>query len=90
MKRLEEMNMEELIEEIISNLRHLEEIEAVCQEAEHRRTELEKQVKLLEKVQESISNAETEMGKAIPYLQKLLNMKYKRICELQNEVNEMG
>lgn len=58
MKRLEEMSREELIEEIISNSKHLEEIEAVRKKSEHRRTELEKQVELLEKAQESISNAE--------------------------------
>ena len=68
MKQLEEMSREELIEEIISNSKRLEEIEAARKESEHRRAELEKQVELLEKAQESISNAETAMGKAIPYL----------------------
>lgn len=90
MKQLEEMSREEMIEEIISNSRHLEEIEAAHQESEHIRTELEKQAELLEKAQESISNAETEMGRAIPYLQELLNMKDKKIAELQNEIDGDG
>ena len=87
MKQLEEMSREELIEEIISNSRHLEEIEAARQESEHRRTELEKQVELLEKAHDSISNAKTEMGKAIPYLQELLNMKDKKIAQLQKYID---
>lgn len=89
MKRLEEMSREELIQEIIANSKHLKEIEAACKESEHRRAELEKQVELLEKAQESISNAETAMGKAIPYLQELFNMKDKKIAKLQDETDEM-
>ena len=85
MKRLEEMSREELIQEIIANSKHLKEIEAAHKESEHRRAELEKQVELLEKAQKSISNAETEMSKAIPYLQELLNMKDQKITKLQNE-----
>lgn len=46
-------------------------------------------MELIEKAQESISNAETEMSKAIPYLQELLNMKDKKIAKLQNEIGEM-
>ena len=87
MKQLEEMSREELIEEIISNSKHLKEIEAARKESEHRRTELEKQVELLEKAQESISKGEPEMGKAIPYLQELLNMKDKKIAKLQKEID---
>lgn len=87
MKRLEEMSREELIQEIIANTKHLKEIEAACKESEHRRAELEKQVELLEKAQESISNAETEMSKAIPYLQELLNMKDKKIAQLQKDID---
>ena len=78
-----------MIEEIISNSKRLEEIEAARLESEHRRTYLEKQVELLEKAQESISNAETAMGKAIPYLQELFNMKDKKIAKLQDETDEM-
>lgn len=89
MKQLEEMSREELIQEIIANSKHLKEIEAACKESEHRRAELEKQVELLEKAQESISNAKNGMSKAIPYLQELLNMKDKKIAELQNEIGEM-
>ena len=69
--------------------KHLKEIEAAHKESEHRRAELEKQVELLEKAQESISNAETAMGKAIPYLQELFNMKDKKIAKLQDETDEM-
>lgn len=87
MKRLEEMSREELIQEIIANTKHLKEIEAACKESEHRRAELEKQVELLEKAQEYISNAETEMSKAIPYLQELLNMKDKKIAQLQKDID---
>lgn len=82
MKQLEEMSREELIEEIISNSKRLEEIEAARKKSEHRRADLEKQVELLEKVKESISKGESEMGKAIPYLQELLNMKDKKIVQL--------
>lgn len=89
MKQLEEMSREELIEEIISNSKHLEEIEAARKESEHRRIVLEKQVELLEKAQESINNAETAMGKVIPYLQELLNMKDKKIAKLQDEIDEL-
>lgn len=81
------MSREELIEKIISNSKRLEEIEAARLESEHRRTYLEKQVELLEKAQESISNAETTMGKAIPYLQELLNMKDKKIAQLQKDID---
>ena len=42
MKQLEEMSREELIEEIISNSKRLEEIEAARKGSEHRRAELEK------------------------------------------------
>lgn len=77
------MSREELIEEIISNSKRLEEIEAARLESEHRRTYLEKQVELPEKAQESISNAETAMGKAIPYLQELLNMKDKSRTDIE-------
>ena len=87
MKQLEEMSREELIQEIISNLRHLEEIEAARLESEHRKTYLEKQVELLEIVKKSINNAETEMGKAIPYLQELLNLKDKKIAQLQKDID---
>ena len=87
MKQLEEMSREELIQEIIANTKHLKEIEAACKESEHRRAELEKQVELLEKAQKSISNAETEMSKAIPYLQELLNMKDKKIAQLQKDID---
>ena len=89
MKQLEEMSREELIQEIIANSKHLKEIEAAHKESEHRRAELEKQVELLEKAQKSISNAETTMGKAIPYLQELLNMKNRKIAKFQNEIDEM-
>lgn len=87
MKRLEEMSREELKQEIIANSKHLKEIEAAHKESEHRRAELEKQVELLEKAQESISNAETAMGKAIPYLQELFNMKDKKITQLQKDID---
>lgn len=89
MKQLEEMSREEVIEEIISKSRHLEEFEAAHKKSEHRRAELEKQAELLEKAQESISNAETEMGKAIPYLQELLNMKDKKITKLQKDIDDV-
>lgn len=65
----------------------MKEIEAAHKESEHRRAELEKQVELLEKAQKSISNAETEMSKAIPYLQELLNMKDKKIAQLQKDID---
>lgn len=90
MKRLEEMSREELIEEIISSSKHLEEIEAARKDEERMIANLEKQAELLEKVQESISNGEGETGKAKPYLQELLNMKDKKIAQLQKEIDAMG
>lgn len=83
------MSREELIEEIIANSKRLEEIEAARKEEERMIAELEKQAELLEKAQESISNAETEMGKVIPYLQELLKMKGEKIAKLQNGINEI-
>lgn len=67
------MSREDLIEEIISNSKHLEEIEAARKDEERMIAELEKQMKLLEKVKESVSMGESEMSKVIPYLQELLN-----------------
>lgn len=87
MKQLEEMSREELIEEIISKSKRLEDIEVANKEEKLKIAKLEKQVELLEKVQASISNAKTEMGKAIPYLQELLNMKDKKIAKLQKDID---
>ena len=83
------MSREELIEEIISSSKHLEEIEAARKDEERMIAELEKQAELLEKVQESISNGKGEIGKAKPYLQELLNMKDKKIAQLQKEIDAM-
>lgn len=38
-------------------------------------------------MQESICNVESEIGKAIPYLQELLNMKDKKIAQLQKDID---
>lgn len=81
------MSREELIEEIISNSKRLEDIEVANKEKKPKIAKLEKQVELLEKAQASISNAKTEMGKAIPYLQELLNMKDKKIAKLQKDID---
>lgn len=89
MKRLEEMSREELIEEAISNSKRLEEIEAARKNEERMIAELEKQVELLEKVKELVSNGEPEMGKAIPYLQEVFHMEEKKITELRKEIDEM-
>ena len=83
------MSREELIEEIISSSKHLEEIESARKDEERMIAELEKQAELLEKVQESISNGKGEIGKAKPYLQELLNMKDKKIAQLQKEIDTM-
>ncbi len=89
MKRIEEMNRKELIEEIISNSKYLEEIEAARKDEKRMIAELEKQADILEKVKESVNKDESEMGKAIPYLQELLNMKDKKIAQLQKEIDVM-
>ena len=83
------MSREELIEEIISNSKHLEEIEAARKDEERMIAELEKQVELLKKVKESVSMGESEMSKAIPYLQELLNMKDKKITKLQKDIDDV-
>lgn len=75
MKRLGEMNREELIQEVISNSKYLEEIEAACKDEERIIAELEKQVKLLEDITESISHGESMIAEAMPKLQELLKMK---------------
>lgn len=87
MKQLEKMSMEELIQEANYLAKRMEEIEAADKEEKLRIAELEKQAELLEKVQESISNGEGETGKAISYLQELLNRKDKKITQLQKEID---
>lgn len=82
MKQLEEMSREELIEEIISNSKRLEEIEAARKESEHRRTELEKQVEQLKKTKQSIKQTELEMVEGITKLQELLKKKGNEITNL--------
>ena len=89
MKQLEEMSREELVQEANYLAKCMEEIEKANKAEKLRIAELEKQVVLLEKAQESISNAETEMGKSIPYLQELLNMKDEKIAQLQKEIDAM-
>ena len=89
MKQLEEMSRKELVQEANYLAKRIEEIEIADKAEKLRIAELEKQAELLEKVQESISNAETEMGKAIPYLQELLKMKDEKITQLQKEIDAM-
>ena len=89
MKQLEEMSRKELVQEANYLAKCMEEIEKANKAEKLRIAELEKQVVLLEKAQESISNAETEMGKSIPYLQELLNMKDEKIAQLQKEIDAM-
>ena len=87
MKQLEKMSMEELIQEANYLAKRIEKIETADKEEKLRIAELEKQAELLEKVQESISNGEGQMGKAISYLQELLNRKDKKIAQLQKEID---
>lgn len=89
MKQLEEMSMEELVQEANNLAKRIKEIETADKKEKLRIAELEKQADLLEKVQESISNGEGETGKAKPYLQELLNMKDKKIAQLQKEIDAM-
>ena len=90
MKRLEEMSREELIEEAISNSKRLEEIEAARKEEERMIAGLEKQVKLLEDITESIGQGESGIVKAIPKLQEPLKMKDRLTPELRNEVEALA
>ena len=89
MKQLEKMSTEELIQEANYLAKRIEEIETADKKEKLRIAELEKQADLLEKVQKSISNGESETGKAKPYLQELLNMKDKKIAQLQKEIDAM-
>ena len=89
MEQLEEMSMEELIQEANYLAKRIDEIETANKEEKLRIAELEKQAELLEKMQESISNCEGEMGKAKPYLQELLKMKDKKIAQLQKDIDVM-
>lgn len=90
MKQLEEMSREELIEEIISNSKRLEEIEVARKKSEHRRAELEKQVELLEDITKSISQGESGIAEAMPKLQELLKMKDRLTPELRNEAEALA
>ena len=86
MKQLEEMSRKELVQEANYLAKRIEEIEKADKAEKLRIAELEKQVELLEKVQESISNGEGETGKVKSYLQELLAMKDKKIAQLQKEI----
>lgn len=83
------MSRKELIQEANYLAKRIEKIETADKEEKLRIAELEKQAELLEKVQESINNAETETSKAIPYLQELLKMKDEKIAQLQKEIDAM-
>lgn len=89
MKRLEEMSREELIEEIISNSRHLEEIEEARKDEERVTAELEKQVRLLKNIEKSLSHGKSRMAEAIPKLQELLKMENENIAKLQKKIDAM-
>ena len=89
MKQLEEMTRKELVQEANYLAKRIEEIEKADKAEKLKIVELEKQVELLEKVQESISNGKGETGKAIPYLQELLAMKDKKIAQLQKEIDAL-
>lgn len=90
MKRLEEISREELIQEVISNSKYLEEIEAARKDEERMIAELEKQVKLLEDITKSISQGESGIAEAMPKLQELLKMKDRLTPELRNEVETLA
>ena len=83
------MSRKELVKEVNYLAKRMEEIETADKAEKLRIAELEKQVELLEKAQESISNGEGEIGKAIPYLQELLKMKDEKIAQLQKEIDAM-
>lgn len=83
------MSMEELVQEANYLAKRIEEIETADKKEKLRIVELEKQADLLEKVHESISNGESETGKAKLYLQELLNMKDRKIAQLQKEIDAM-
>ena len=66
----------------------MEDIEVANKEEKLKIAKLEKQVELLEKAKALVSKGESEMGKAIPYLQEVLNMEDKKIAELQKDIDE--
>ena len=71
MKRLEEMSREELIEEIISNTKRLEEMEAARKEEERKITELKKYEKLFIAMEKVIKNGQFDLSEFKPGLQEL-------------------
>ena len=68
MKRLEEMRREELIEEIISNTKRLEEMEAARKEEERKIIELKKYEKLFIAMEKVIKNGQLDLSEFKPGL----------------------
>ena len=68
MKRLEEMSREELIEEIISNTKRLEEMEAARKEEERKIIELKKYEKLFIAMEKVIKNGQFDLSEFKPWL----------------------
>lgn len=89
MKRLEEMSREELIEEIISNSKRLEEIETARKEEERMIADLEKQVELLEDISKSIRQGESGIAEAMPKVLEQVKMKDRLTPELRKEVETL-
>lgn len=68
MKRLEEMSREELIEEIISNTKRLEEMEAARKEEERKIIELKKYERLFIAMEKVIKNGQFDLSEFKPGL----------------------
>lgn len=72
MKQLEEMSREELIEEIISKSKRLEDIEVANKEKKLKIAKLEKQVELLEKAQAPLAMLKLKWAKRYPICRNCL------------------
>ena len=89
MKRPEDMSREELIEEIISITKRLEEIDAARKETSRQIAELSKQEELLTGIKKAISNGQQDISEFMPKFRELYNLKDERIARLQNEIDAM-
>lgn len=77
MKRPKDMSREELIEEIISITKRLEEIDAARKETNRQIAEPSKQEELLTGIKKAISNGRQDISEFIPKFRDFINLRMK-------------
>lgn len=80
---------EVLIEELVSNIQRLEEMEAARKEEERKIAELERLEKLLTDIKNAIQKGQSDLSELKPRLQEFLKLKDERIANLQREIEAM-